>query len=168
MSLLISPGPNVCMSSVSTGDFCVHKCILKKPLFNLSPNSLLLHGLHFLCTGNHIVYNLFLFICQVWTRTRAWLHGPAAPVSQTYSPGEFTLPLSFWQITSRLTDLHGRLMLDVWMNEADMLNEWTHICSLESYWAVMCDVNLLTVLYRCQITRQHKAGVTKESTAYGW
>lgn len=67
MSLLII---NVCMSLL---------------FYSLSPNSLLLHGLHFLSTGDHTVNNFFLFICQVWTRTRAWLHGPVAPVSQTYS-----------------------------------------------------------------------------------
>lgn len=49
--------------------------------FNLLPDSFLLHGLHFLSTGNYTVYNLFLFIGQVWTRTWTWFHGPAAPVN---------------------------------------------------------------------------------------
>lgn len=61
--------------------------------YDLSPNSLLLHGLHFLSTDNHIVYDLFLFICQVWTRTRAWLHGPVPPARQTCSPVDVKLLL---------------------------------------------------------------------------
>lgn len=73
MSPLIIPLPNLSGDVEETvADFT-----------NLSPNSLLLHGLHFLSPGNHAVYYLFLFICQVWTRTRAWLHGPGTPVSQT-------------------------------------------------------------------------------------
>lgn len=58
---------------------------------NLSPNSLLLHGLHFLSTGNDIIYNFFLLICKVWTRTRARLHGPLAPAGRAHSPVEITL-----------------------------------------------------------------------------
>lgn len=57
---------------------------------NLSPDPLLLHCLHFLRPGNHAVYYLFLFICQVWTRTRAWLHGPGTPVGQTIVVTLFT------------------------------------------------------------------------------
>lgn len=49
--------------------------------FNLLPDSFLLHGLHFLSTGNYAVDNLFLFIGQVWTRTGTWFHCPAAPVN---------------------------------------------------------------------------------------
>lgn len=92
MSQLIIPSLNVCMLSVSTGDFILICTYLTNHCMfcSLSPNSLLLHGLHFLSTGDNIVYNLFFFICQVWTRTRAWLHGPVAPISQTYFLVEIT------------------------------------------------------------------------------
>lgn len=54
----------------------------KNHIHHLSPDSFLLHSLHFLCTGDDAIYDLLLFIGQVWTRTgtRTWFHGPAAPV----------------------------------------------------------------------------------------
>lgn len=54
----------------------------KNHSIRLSPDSFLLHSLHFLRTGDDAIYDLFLFIGQVWTRTgtRTWFHGPAAPV----------------------------------------------------------------------------------------
>lgn len=78
MPLIINAGRN------ALGDLVFITHISETPLhvfYNLSPDSLLLHGLHFLSTGDHAVYYLFLLICQVLTRTRAWLRGPVAPVS---------------------------------------------------------------------------------------
>lgn len=52
----------------------------KNHRISLSPDSFLLHRLHLLRTGDDTIYDLFLFIGQVWTGTGTWLHGPAAPV----------------------------------------------------------------------------------------
>lgn len=77
--------------------------VSEEKLLQVLPNSLLLHGLHFLSTGDHAVYNLLLFIGEVWTRTGAWLHGPVAPVSQAYSAVEGAL----YDLTIPITHLHA-------------------------------------------------------------